>query len=236
MRAPPGHENEAVATELLSRRGSGGELRVTAAVSAAPFVLQALGSTDDTGFDVTLRLTRTPVREALRELEALGIVTSKAYQGVRVREFTVDDVLETYPVRIALETLALREAAPRISDQAIDHLQSLLDGMRAALADDDRRREGALNADFHRAIVEAAENGALLRSWSVLEHLARVYLRPLYPAEDDLRRDVERHQPIIDALRQRDGEAAVAALEEHLRAVIDTVTRAKASEMAAATR
>jgi DNA-binding GntR family transcriptional regulator len=56
------------------------------------------------------------------------------------------------------------------------------------------------------------------------------------PPRDDLRRDVERHQPIIDALRQRDGEAAVAALEEHLRAVIDTVTRAKASEMAAATR
>src|SRR5919112_1276415 len=51
-----------------------------------------------------------PVREALRELEALGLVTSKPYSGTRVREISAAGVLETYPVRAALEGLALRTA------------------------------------------------------------------------------------------------------------------------------
>lgn len=177
-----------------------------------------------------LGTSASPVREALRELEALGLVTSKPFRGVRVRRITAADVLETYPVRIALESLALHECMPRITDAEIDDLEVFTDRMAEAVAQGDIRDQGNFNARFHRGIVAAAGNMALLRSWSVLEPFARTYLAPDFP-DVDLVQDTEEHRPIVAALRMRDVKAAVVALERHLLHVAETVRLARDREV-----
>jgi len=176
-----------------------------------------------------LGTSASPVREVLRELEALGLVTSKPFSGVRVRRITAADVLETYPVRVALESLALRSATRVMTDEQVDELSTLTDRMAEAAKQGDARAQSQWNAQFHRALVAAAGNSALLRSWSVLEPFTRTFLAADFPGLD-LAADTEEHRPIIDALRARDAEAAVTALEGHLSSVTETVGLARDAE------
>jgi DNA-binding GntR family transcriptional regulator len=180
-----------------------------------------------------LGTSASPVREVLRELEALGLVTSKPFSGVRVRQITAADVLETYPVRVALESLALRSATPVITDAQVDELSALTDRMAEAVEQGDARAQSQWNAQFHRALVAAAGNSALLRSWSVLEPFTRTFLAADFPGLD-LAADTEEHRPIIAAVRARDAEAAVAALERHFANVTEMVRLARDAEARAA--
>src|SRR3954452_23872113 len=77
-------------------------------------------------------VSQGPVREALRDLEAMRFVESQPHRGARVREVTSEELVQIYPVRAALEEVAGREAAPRITEEEPGLLGDELDGMRRA--------------------------------------------------------------------------------------------------------
>jgi DNA-binding GntR family transcriptional regulator len=159
-----------------------------------------------------LGVSQAPVREALRDLEQLGCVEYEPFRGSSVRALSVEDLLEAYPVRAALEGLACRLAAERISDAQLARLAALIEDMRTA---EDARAESAADSDFHATIVEAAGNATLSRQWGQLLPHARTFISMTLPAS--VRGSVaERHVPILEALRRRDPAAAAAAMEEHL--------------------
>jgi DNA-binding GntR family transcriptional regulator len=160
-----------------------------------------------------LGVSQAPVREALRDLEQLGCVEYAPFRGSSVRALSVADLLEAFPVRSALEALACRLAAGRITDAQLERLAALIGEMRAAA--DDPRAESAADSDFHATIVEAAGNATLSRQWSQLLPHARTFISMTLP-ESTRGSVAERHVPILDALRRRDPEAAAAAMEEHL--------------------
>jgi DNA-binding GntR family transcriptional regulator len=160
-----------------------------------------------------LGVSQAPVREALRDLEQLGCVEYAPFRGSSVRALSVADLLEAFPVRAALESLACRLAAERITDDELGRLSILIGRMHAAA--DDPRAESAADAEFHATIIEAAGNATLSRQWSQLLPHARTFISMTLPAS--ARGPVaERHLPILDALRSRDPDAAAAAMEEHL--------------------
>ena len=160
-------------------------------------------------------VSQAPVREALRDLEQLGCIVHEPFRGCSVRAFSAEDLLEAFPVRAALEALAARLAAERITEDELLHLAELLDRMRGAAQRGDAHDQSQANASFHATIVHAARNATLERQWSFLEPYSRTYLTVSQPGTDLLAMS-ERHVPILEALRARDAEAAGAAMHQHL--------------------
>jgi DNA-binding GntR family transcriptional regulator len=162
-----------------------------------------------------LGVSQAPVREALRDLEQLGCVIHEPFRGCSVRAFSAEELLEAFPVRAALEALAARLAAERITEEELLQLADLLETMRAAARRGDAHDQSQANASFHATIVRAARNATLERQWSFLEPYSRTYLTVSQPGLDLLALS-ERHVPILDALRARDGDAAADAMHRHL--------------------
>jgi DNA-binding GntR family transcriptional regulator len=162
-----------------------------------------------------LGVSQAPVREALRDLEQLGCIVHEPFRGCSVRAFSAEELIEAFPVRAALEALAARLAAERITETELLHLADLLETMRAAASRGDAHDQSRANASFHATIVRAARNATLERQWSFLEPFSRTYISVSQPGLD-LRALSDRHLPILEALRARDGEAASAAMHKHL--------------------
>ena len=162
-----------------------------------------------------LGVSQAPVREALRDLEQLGCIVHEPFRGCSVRAFSADELLEAFPVRAALEALAARLAADRITEPELLHLAELLETMRVAARRGDAHGQSQANASFHATIVRAARNATLERQWSLLEPFSRTYISVSQPGLDLLALS-ERHVPILEALRVRDADAAADAMYRHL--------------------
>ncbi|HWM08610.1 MAG TPA: GntR family transcriptional regulator [Solirubrobacteraceae bacterium] len=162
-----------------------------------------------------LGVSQAPVREALRDLEQLGCIVHEPFRGCSVRAFSVEELLEAFPVRAALEALAARLAAERIGEHELLRLAELLETMRDAARRGDAHDQSQANASFHALIVRAARNATLERQWSLLEPFSRTFLT-VSKSDVDLLALSERHVPILEALRARDGDAAADSMHRHL--------------------
>jgi DNA-binding GntR family transcriptional regulator len=150
-------------------------------------------------------VSQAPVREALRELEAVGLLEVERYRGTRVRDIDMDELREAYELRAAIEESAARLAVP-CAEADLDQLENDLKLIRHA----DRERAGdaymehALN--FHRHIVQMSHNRLYLRAWENMAWdirariaVQRIGLVGLF---------AEERKAIIRALRAGDGEEA----------------------------
>lgn len=164
-----------------------------------------------------------PVREALRELEALRLVESETYRGTRVRAISPLEMREAAEVRGVLEQAAAAKAAGRLKGNAAP-LHAELDALRAAAATGDLDAYSRCNMAFHRRIVEASGNAVMLRVWDslMLEVRTRIGLNQL---DLDLPAVAETHLPIIEALERGDGERAGSLLRAHAEMFIPDPTR-----------
>jgi DNA-binding GntR family transcriptional regulator len=158
--------------------------------------------------------SQAPVREALRDLEALGVVEIAPFRGARVRRPEADELLEAFGVRTELESLGARLAVPRITEADLEELQGLVDEMHEAARAGDRHREATADARFHGRIVEIGGNVTLGRVWRYLEPFSRTYISLVVPGAD-AGQIAGLHLPVLEALRRRDGEMAAEALRRH---------------------
>ncbi|TVL90967.1 GntR family transcriptional regulator [Streptomyces sp. SAJ15] len=149
-----------------------------------------------------LEVSQTPVREALRELEALRLIESAPNKGVRVRNLTASDLDEIYPVRAGLEQIAAELAAPRLAADV-----SVLEPSVAALYEADRKADGEAQVRhtvaFHRELVRAAGNSVLLHTWEGLgiEVFTALSIRWLGTRQQSY---AEEHEALVEAFRRRD--------------------------------
>jgi len=161
-----------------------------------------------------LGVSQAPVREALRDLEAVGFVEIAAYQGARVRHPGKAELAEAYAIRSVIESLGAEQALPRLELGALADLQARIDEMRDAAMAGDPRREAISDAAFHGRLIELSGNRTLGRVWSSLEPVSRTYLTLGIPGVD-VHQIVDLHQPILDALARSDLEGARAAIQRH---------------------
>jgi DNA-binding GntR family transcriptional regulator len=171
-----------------------------------------------------LGTSQAPVREALRGLEALGVVEITPFRGARVRRPSKREIIEAYAVRSTLESLAARLGVPRMTDADLTGLKRHLDTMRAAARIDDGHGVAEADARFHGRIVELADNGTLERVWRSLEPFSRTYLTLAVPGADP-QWSAELHAPILTALGHRDADEVVAALQRHFDEVSENMAR-----------
>jgi len=171
-----------------------------------------------------LGTSQAPVREALRGLEAVGVVEITPFRGARVRRPSRREIIEAYAVRSTLEALGARLAVPRMTDADLSELASHLEAMQAAAREDDGHGVAEADARFHARIVELADNGTLEKVWRSLEPFSRTYITLVVPGADP-QWSADLHAPILAALERRDTEGVVDALRQHFDLVSENMAR-----------
>lgn len=172
-----------------------------------------------------LEVSTTPVREALRDLSADGLIHFDPHRGAIVRELDMNELTEIYEIRESLETLAVRKAAERISDAELKAAKSLQDKMNA---ETDLGAWVMLNAQFHALIVKAARSPRLESIISNLQDTATIYVaHSLNEAPNRVKGGNREHRELLTALRQHDGDRAAKVLTKHLESTLDTILSAR---------
>jgi DNA-binding GntR family transcriptional regulator len=161
-----------------------------------------------------LGTSQAPVREALRDLEALGVVETTAFRGARVRRPSAAELLEAFVIRAELESLAATLAIPGLTDADIAELDGYVTEMQRAATAGETHAEATADAAFHGRVVEMAGNSTLLRVWRTLEPFSRTYITIVAPGADR-QQIADQHLPVIEALRLRSTDLAVRVLHEH---------------------
>jgi DNA-binding GntR family transcriptional regulator len=156
-----------------------------------------------------------PVREALRDLEEMRFVKSQPHAGARIRAVTVEGLGQIYPIRAALEEVAGRAAATRMTDEIFAALGAELQAMRSAAEAGEIHRQLVHDARFHEIIVETSGNPALLEAWRSLRVMAST-LVSVVKADTSLRMIAEMHWPLLAALRSGDPELAGLKMRAHI--------------------
>lgn len=169
-----------------------------------------------------LKISRTPVREAIRQLETDGLVIHLPRQGATIRRLDHAEVVELYEMRAVLEGTAARLAARAASDIELAELAALNDELEQAPLGDAARE---LNRVFHRTLIDAARNRFLIKAMSALQKTLLI-LGPTTLADPDRAMSaVAEHAALLVALRSRDGAAAEAAMRAHVEAALSARIR-----------
>jgi len=158
-----------------------------------------------------LGVSRSSLREGLRRLTDLGIIESRQGSGTYLAPLDLGDLFE---VRLRLEPLAARLAAERRGEQDLARLADALAEMRGALADAQLFGEADVRA--HAAVVDASGSLPVRVLFSAIADLLR-HSRATTAANADLRDNAIREvEAVVDAIRAGDGDAAEAAMRDHL--------------------
>ncbi|MDD3218621.1 MAG: GntR family transcriptional regulator [Lachnospiraceae bacterium] len=169
-------------------------------------------------------VSRTPVREALRQLELEGLVEIVPNKGAHVTGISHEDVRDIYQMRSYLEGLAARWAAERISDEDINEMEEVIllaeFSLKKASKQDQMVR---FDNEFHQIMYRAAGS-------RMMEHVLRDFHRYVQLARitsmkdlDRATKSVEEHKAILEAIKNRDGDLAEKLANEHILHVIENL-------------
>ncbi len=165
------------------------------------------------------KTSRSPIREALRELGLLGLVEILPHRGTFVKRLTKEDVRHTIPVRAALEGLAARELYERVTPELLDLMFEIMDDMNQTAKRQHREEYWDHHLRLHELMVSAADNPVLsqaLRPLRTKTQWCRFSLER--QKEEDLAMHVEEHRRMLDHLKTKDlsGEAFEELIRNHV--------------------
>lgn len=165
-------------------------------------------------------VSRMPVREALRQLEAQALLDFVPHKGAVVTEISAADAADTYAIRMALEPAALERSIPNLTETDFERAENLIDEMDN---EQDPGRMGELNRRFHMTLYGAAGRPKLIVLTE--SHLASFdrYLRFHLAAKGRAHMSQDEHRAMLDAARGRDTARAVEVLRRHLTTAAETI-------------
>lgn len=169
-----------------------------------------------------LGVSRGLLREALRELETSGVLVSVPYRGTFVKEWTPRSVWELYTLRSALEEFAVDLAVTRASDEDIEALAALVRAMKQAAHAQDAAELVDLDLRFHERLHKITGHRLLQQMLQSLAGQTRIFIiatKAFYSPFASLEEAASSHEPILEAMRNRDHQAARKAINEHIRQV-----------------
>lgn len=166
-------------------------------------------------------VSNTPVREAMRQLAAEGLLRFDSYRGAIVRAPTLDEVREVYELRMLLEPVAMRKAVQRLTPVELVRARQLQQDM---VSTKDVGAWVLLNRRFHGSLIESAGSPRLASIIASLEDTATSQVALSIKA--DFRRMTDgndEHQAILRAVEARDEDLVVELVSEHLRSTVEAV-------------
>jgi DNA-binding GntR family transcriptional regulator len=164
----------------------------------------------------SLGMSMMPVREAIRRLEALGLVEVIPHKGAWVRELTLDDAHDTHDMRMLLEVTAIERAAARFTDQDAEQARAYLERHVRALEAGDHAAARQAHTDYHFAMYAAAQSRWLLRALEPVWQNGERYRFAGTRSPGSRARIAQEHEAILAACVARDPSAAAEALRGHI--------------------
>jgi DNA-binding GntR family transcriptional regulator len=163
-----------------------------------------------------LGMSQTPVREAIRTLQAEGLIRHHPHHTLLVVQYTAKDIHDIFQLRSDLEAQATRLAVPRLSDDDLEALAELQSEIRDASEQNDIDRLNRANSLWHLRLYGAADNQVLL---DVVQHLWGKFMFEVnWMLPGQAEQSLRQHNAILAALRDRDAERAALLMREHIHA------------------
>jgi DNA-binding GntR family transcriptional regulator len=183
-------------------------------------------------------VSRGPVREALVHLEREGLIVIRRNRGAFVAQLSREDLDEVYTLRVAIERLATERCVAHATEAELDEIQAVVDQIAQNMIDGITEQVAAeLDLQFHDIIYRVGKHKRLYDIWATLRPQIHVLLLNRNMADDDFRdMVVSSHQDIVDALRARDTERAIAITMDHLLGSYDRVRRSNQARESEAQR
>ncbi|MGD2185403.1 MAG: GntR family transcriptional regulator [Desulfobacterales bacterium] len=149
-------------------------------------------------------ISRSPLREAFRDLEKKGLVVIIPRRGTFVKRITSKDIEENFPVRAVLEGLAAVEAYQKITNKALEEMSHVLGEMAKAVKDNDTKAYWSNHLEFHDIFIKASGNDILINVLKTLRMHSLWYRFSYQYYQEDLRGSLGVHQKIFDHFRNQD--------------------------------
>lgn len=169
-----------------------------------------------------LGVSQSPIREAIRELEMMGLVENIPYKGCIVKKLGTREIINSYQVRSALEMLSVRQAIVKMDETNYRELETLLDKMQQAARKNDKTLFSSFDIQFHRKIIEVADNALLEKMWEAVSLGQWTHVTTSFSAIslDEL---AKRHEIVLETIRKRDADGASLAMQQHISELMDHV-------------
>jgi DNA-binding GntR family transcriptional regulator len=160
--------------------------------------------------------SRTPVREALRQLSVSGLVDMRPRRGVIVTRLTPAQIMDMFETTAEIEAMCVRLATYRITPLERSHLLDLHESSRALVERGDIDAYDAFNTNFHEAIYNATHNGFMAEQAAAIRARLKSFRRTQLRQSDRIARSREEHGGIMVAIAQGDGEEASRRMRAHM--------------------
>lgn len=172
-----------------------------------------------------LGMSRIPVREALRQLEAEGLVTFSPNYGAVVSTLPLPDIEELFDVRALLEADLIRRAVPLLTAAELARADAVLDAYDAAFESRDVAAWGSLNWEFHAALLSAANRPVTMGVLQTLHNQSERYMRMQLTLTHGEMRASHEHRAILQAAIARDARKAATLVRAHVRHAARSLVR-----------
>ena len=161
-------------------------------------------------------VSRTPVREALRNLEAEGLIEMIPNRGAFVIGLSASAVTDLYALRIQSEMQAVRWAVERHTPEQLAAIEEILDFMRFYTERGDAKRMRAVNAEFHRRIAAASGNRFLIDNLARIQEYIKYSKHVLPYRKAELEIILKEHKSIYNSFKRNDPEGGAMAMKKHI--------------------
>ncbi len=170
-----------------------------------------------------LEISRTPIREALKQLELEGLVRSVPNKGVRVLGFSARDIDDMFEIRIALEGLAIELAIERMDEQHLKRIKDVFEMMEYYTLKEDHEKISSLNIEYHDAIYQSTCSQYFAQLLKDINYYVSVTSRHSISQPERLDTALEEHKEILKAILAKDKKRAREMIRRHIRSTQNLV-------------
>lgn len=164
-----------------------------------------------------LKISRTPIREALKQLELEGLVMSVPNKGVYVKGFSPRDIDDMFEIRLALEGLAIQLAIERMDEIHLAKIKDVFELMEFYTLKKDHEKINDLNILYHETIYQATQSTYFEQLLKDIHYYVSVTSRHSISQPERLETAIVEHKAILDAIIEADPEKAKKTIQKHIR-------------------